>query len=106
MSSHITAKRDPIRPSEDYCYISDSKLAEDVVIDAKWDPAEVLGLEGEDPASDDGEGETIETEEVEEDCAPIRIAIDPGAPTAEEVEEHRAAGHFPYRSWCEWCVKG
>jgi hypothetical protein len=56
LSSHFTAKRDPIRPSEGYCYISDSKLAEDVVIDAKWDSAEVLGLEGGDPKSDEGEG--------------------------------------------------
>ena len=55
--------------------------------------------DNEDLAGDedvDGEGEIIEAEEVEEDCPPIRIAVDPGAPTA-EVEEHRAAGHCPYR---------
>ena len=109
MSSRHTATHDRISPSEEHNYSSDSKTAEDVVISAEWDQAEVFGLEDEDLVSDedvDGEGEIIEAEGVEEDCAPIRIAIDPGAPTAEEVEEHRAAGHCPYRSWCEWCVEG
>ena len=44
-------------------------------------------------------------EDEEEDCAPRRVAPDPGAPTAEEMEEHRI-DHFPYRSWCEHCVAG
>ena len=43
--------------------------------------------------------------EDEEDCAPVRLAPDPGAPTAEEVESHRTT-HLPYRSWCEDCVMG
>ena len=77
-----------------------------MVVDTKWDPAEILGIEDEDPEDAEGEGEIIEADDAEEDCAPVRIAIDPGAPTAEEIEEHRAAGHCPYRSWCEWCVKG
>ncbi len=50
-------------------------------------------------------GEVIEMEDEEEDCAPRRVAPDPGAPTAEEMEEHRI-DHFPYRSWCEHCVAG
>ena len=72
-------------------------------MDARWDPAGIIGIEDEDL---EGEGEIFETDEAEKDCAPIRVAIDPGAPTAEDIEEHRAAGHCPYRSWCEWCVKG
>ena len=57
-------------------------------------------------ASEEGEGAIIDADEVEEDCAPLRIASDPGAPTAQDVEKHRAACHCPYRSWCEWCVQG
>ena len=30
----------------------------------------------------------------------------PNAPTAEEVEKHKAAGHVPFRSWCPVCVEG
>ena len=34
------------------------------------------------------------------------VAIaDARAPTAEEMETHRAT-HLPYRSWCEDCVMG
>ena len=51
-------------------------------------------------AQPDEMGETIELDErEEEDCAPVRIAPEPGDPTMEEVEDHRAT-HLPYRSWC------
>ena len=49
--------------------------------------------------------EIIELSEGEEDCAPKIVAPDPGAPSAEEREEHRV-DHFPYRCWCEHCVQG
>ena len=64
-------------------------------------------LVGDTDAAMDGEGETIElrAEDEEEDCAPIRLAPEPGEPTTEEVESHRAT-HLPYRSWCEDCVMG
>ena len=35
---------------------------------------------------------------------PVKVARDPGMPTAEEVEEHSAT-HLPHRSWCPVCVK-
>ena len=47
----------------------------------------------------------LEQDEEEEERAPVRAAPDPGAPTAEEVEHHRAT-HLPFRSWCEDCVMG
>ncbi len=50
--------------------------------------------------------EEITEKEAEEECEPMRVAPDPGAPSAEDVEQHRAEGHVPYRSWCEWCVSG
>ena len=39
---------------------------------------------------DQGEMIDLEADEDEEECAPIRVAPDPGAPSAEEVENHRA----------------
>ena len=67
----------------------------------------VYPMELEQQAAEEGEGEAMELDEKEdeEDCAPVRLAPDPGAPTAEEVENHRTT-HLPYRSWCEDCVKG
>ena len=35
----------------------------------------------------------------------MRIAPSPKQPSAAEVELHRIT-HWPYRSWCEECVKG
>ena len=54
MSSRHTAKRDLISLSEEHNYSSDSKSAEDMVINAKWDQAEVFGLEDDDLVNDDG----------------------------------------------------
>ena len=34
-----------------------------------------------------------------------KVLPDPGEPTAAEVEDHRACGHLPYRSWCNECVE-
>ena len=61
-----------------------------------------------DPTAADKGGEeamVLDDVEDEEECAPVRLAPDPGEPTAEEVESHRTT-HLPYRSWCEDCVKG
>ena len=33
-----------------------------------------------------------------------KVLPDPGEPTAAEVEDHRACGHLPFRSWCHECV--
>ena len=66
-----------------------------------------MGAEDEDDINEaDRVGEVIELEDVEEECSPGRIAVDPGKPTEKEIDEHRAAGHCPYRSWCEECVQG
>ena len=68
------------------------------------------GNEGEIPevveaneGKDDGE-EPLEGEDCE--GAKARILPDPGEPTASQIEDHRACGHVPYRSWCAECVKG
>jgi hypothetical protein len=42
---------------------------------------------------------------VQQDCAERGVLPDPGAPTEEELEDHRT-DHLPYRSWCDHCVQG
>ena len=65
---------------------------------------ESLGEEICDGEAESGDRTYTVDEESEEDVARQRIAIDPGQPTLEEVEEHRVT-HHPYRSWCEHCVR-
>ena len=43
-----------------------------------------------------------EEDEPQEAIAP-KVYKDPGQPTAQEREAHRAT-HLPYRAWCEECV--
>ena len=62
-----------------------------------WERVEdVPILNGNEFQAEDEEGE----DEVEEH----KIGKDLKLPTESEVEAHRAAGHWPYRSWCEHCV--
>ena len=54
------------------------------------------------------EGEDIQASaeaEGDGDIEPMRMANDPGKPTARQVEEHERT-HLPFRSWCRWCVLG
>ena len=52
-----------------------------------------------------GKSEDIPDDEAEAEMAPKRISPDPGQPTEQEVSEH-CVDHWPYRCWCEHCVKG
>ena len=36
----------------------------------------------------------------------IRVRKSPIEPTAQEIEQHNASMHLPYRSWCPTCVHG
>ena len=57
----------------------------------------------EDPLA---EGEVDINDAEEEDAAPIRHAVSPTLPTdAGEVERHRV-DHYPFRSWCRFCIEG
>ena len=50
-----------------------------------------------------GDGEVnIEDEDENE---PVKMAKDPGQPSAAQEKEHRV-DHYPYRSWCKFCVMG
>ncbi len=56
---------------------------------------------------DDGDAEEIQIqEELETETESLKIARDPGRPTAKDVEDHRSRGHLPYRTWCKWCNLG
>ena len=39
-------------------------------------------------------------------AAAMRLPADVPAPSKEMMRRHRAAGHCPYRPWCEDCVRG
>ncbi len=61
-------------------------------------------------ANFDDDGEDTEEvriqEELETETEHLKMAKDPGCPTAKQVEEHRSRGHLPYRTWCKWCNLG
>ena len=59
--------------------------------------------EGVDPEGQDANEDSIDEEH---DAAEGKVLPDPGEPTASQVEDHRANGHIPYRSWCRECVAG
>ena len=73
-------------------------------------PNEVSQGEADDGADhielgEQGENEkvTINDEEAQEDCEPMKKAPQVYLPNPREIEEHNVT-HYPYRSWCKWCV--
>ncbi len=57
-------------------------------------------LEGGDV--DEGVGDEPEArhgDQVDSEGAEFKVSPDPGEPTASQVEDYRAGGHWPYRSW-------
>ena len=61
------------------------------------------------PTEDVEGNEEIRIEEEEDEDSGAtgipRSAPSPGDPSQRQVEEHRRT-HWPYRSWCKWCVLG
>ena len=51
-----------------------------------------------------GEGDCEPAENAEP--ANLRAMRAPRSPTQQEVDDHQAAGHTPYRNWCRACVAG
>ena len=52
-----------------------------------------------------GEIEEIDDDYASEDVAPKRVSPDPGKPSQSDIDDHMV-DHFPYRCWCEFCVRG
>ena len=55
-------------------------------------------------------GEALDDDvDLDDDCqvekAERRILPCPSEPTPSHIEDHRAEGHIPYRSWCSECVR-
>ena len=97
--------RDPIRPR-----LSSIKGEDDLQVVVKLQEVEVgdmelFPLDEVDDPSAEGEGDIIELSDEEEECAPRRVAPDPGDPTSDEREDHNV-DHLPFRSWCDACVEG
>ena len=80
--------------------------------DAEEDLGELFADDKKDDKPDEvdvGDDDNDEKELLEDrDCdgADARVLPDPGEPTASQIEDHRAFGHVPYRTWCAECVMG
>ena len=68
-------------------------------------PADEEAVDREPDPQASHDSELIEINEESEEAEPLRIAPSPKQPSAADVELHRIT-HWPYRSWCEECVKG
>ena len=51
------------------------------------------------------EGEVNVEDESEEEAPELKHATNVPSPSQEQVENHRVC-HYPYRSWCKWCIMG
>ena len=72
----------------------ESKLGSDIVVESADDEGEV-----------EEAGDQVERLALGKEGAVVRKFVDPKLPSEKEVEEHYARGHFPYRNWCQICVK-
>ena len=54
---------------------------------------------------DERVGGEVEADELIEESVPRRKVPDPKLPSPEEVAAHNI-DHYPYRSWCDHCVRG
>ncbi|CAK9073582.1 unnamed protein product [Durusdinium trenchii] len=57
------------------------------------------------PAASAGAPDEELGEEVGEEQAQVIVKRSPADPTAQEVQDHRAAGHVVHRSWCAHCQR-
>ena len=83
---------------------SSGGLAEPVEKDGGADDAD-MGLGGRDLSDprDKQPDDDIVTHNAPEK-PPIKVIRAPHQPTQGEIDEHNAAGHWPFRSWCPTCV--
>ena len=102
-----------IRPSEE---LNDSVGKEVLGVDDDDDDEMVMKAvaeaEGEDLGKHvhDSDSEAVNQGEdafkVSEEAVVPRQLRRPDQPTQRQIDDHRQAGHIPYRSWCKCCVEG
>ena len=63
------------------------------------------GFETSSATSFRAQHQAIESPEQDEDAEEQRGLRTPATPTPEELADHVANGHLPYRSWCPDCVE-
>ena len=112
----MSTASEPVRPNlHDNIMMTGEDAAEDSASDdgAGDDLFAPSGQEGDkrDEAIGEAEEKLAEAvdenpEDIEGEAEPARVPPDPGEPTPCQVEEHRANGHVPFRSWCKHCVAG
>jgi len=74
---------------------------------AELDAAGLDELFGPDDVNDavDASEQQWPEEQSDHEGAQFKVSPDPGEPTVSQVEDHRACGHCPYRSWCSECIR-
>ena len=107
----MSSANETVRP---YMHVNIMMTGEDVGADEEVEDAEddLFAKESQEDAEAVRAEETLDEtvdehpEDVEEAADAARVLPDPGEPTPCQVEEHRASGHVPFRSWCRHCVEG
>ena len=95
----------PLRPSN---IVTDhGALATEQPVDSEEEPEDAAVVPDEPEGADvDGEVAQGEVQPGEEEAGEApRCLPCPGAPSAAERLAHELV-HWPYRPWCEWCVRG
>ena len=69
-------------------------------------PAVVNGESNEEENGERIEVKVDEAGDDEQEAEPMKKRPNPMLPSSEEIDDHRVAGHYPYRSWCRECVEG
>ena len=110
-------KPNPVRPSSEHSskhecsegspehsvYTADNEQQQRSGSLTDQEPQSDKGLSSDSPSSPDGQA--IDDDEEVEGEKNTRIVSSPGTPSAKERQEHEVH-HWPYRSWCDHCVKG
>ena len=62
----------------------------------------LAGFDAETELKQKGEEKESNKEEIEKK---IKVIVDPGQPTQEEIDIHEVT-HCPFKRWCAQCVRG
>ena len=91
----------PVRPAESIGQLR-CCLCNGTTVEAKGRVELLAPFEDSLAGMDEGE---VHIEEDHEEAAPARHSRSPSTPSKDEEEQHRA-DHYPFRSWCRFCIMG